>query len=393
VAEVLYSKHMFAHRMEHIPFSGIRDVFEECNRLESEGRDIVHFEIGRPDFDTPEPIKEAAVEALSAGEVHYTSNWGIRPLREAIQQKFEHENGLEYSADDEIVVTTGATEAVLTTILALVDVGDEVLIPDICWTYEPAIRMAGATPVRYRLDPERGFQPDGESLSAAVSEDTSLLVVNSPHNPTGSVLTPESVATIADFAVDEDLYVLSDEIYEKITYGESHVSLAAVDGLSDRTVTVNGFSKAYSMTGWRLGYLAGPRALVDPIIRVRQYTTTCAPSFVQHGGVRALNDDSLWRPLVEAFAARRDRVVDRIAAIPELSAPEPQGAFYAMPTVPEAFEDAETFTTRLLREAGVATVPGTVFGPGSERRFRLAYSNSTERIDTAFGRIEEWLHD
>lgn len=393
VAEPFYSKPMFAHRMEYIPFSGIRDVFEECNRLEAEGRDIVHLEIGRPDFDTPEPIKEAAIQALSAGEVHYTSNWGIRPLREEIQQKFERENGLRYSADDEIVVTTGATEAVLITILALVDVGDEVLIPDICWTYEPAIRMAGATPVRYHLDPEQGFQPDSASLSEAVSADTSLLVVNSPHNPTGSVLTPESIATIADVAVDEDLYVLSDEIYEKITYDVPHHSLASVDGLYDRTVTVNGFSKAYSMTGWRLGYLAAPKELVDPIIRVRQYTTTCAPSFVQHGGVRALNDESLWRPLVDAFATRRDRVVDRINAIPELSVPEPEGAFYAMPTIPEEFEDAKTFTTRLLREAGVATVPGTVFGPGSERRFRIAYSNSTARIDTAFDRIEEWLHN
>jgi aspartate/methionine/tyrosine aminotransferase len=392
VVEVLYLKIMFAHRMEHIPFSGIRDVFEECNRLESEGRDIVHLEIGRPDFDTPEPIKEAAIQALSAGEVHYTSNWGIRPLREEIQQKFEHENGLRYSADDEIVVTTGATEAVLITILALVDVGDEVLIPDICWTYEPAIRMVGGIPVRYRLDPEAGFQPDGTSLSEAVSDDTSLLVVNSPHNPTGSMLTPESVATIAELAVKEDLYVLSDEIYEKITYDEPHESLATVDGLYDRTVTVNGFSKAFSMTGWRLGYLAAPRELVDPIIRVRQYTTTCAPSFVQHGGVRALNDESLWRPLVDAFAERRELVVDRIEAIPELSVSEPDGAFYAMPTIPTEFNTAEAFTTRLLREAGVATVPGTVFGPGSERRFRIAYSNSTDRIETAFDRIEEWLH-
>lgn len=383
---------MFAHRLENIPFSGIRSIFEACNRLENEGRDVVHLEIGRPDFDTPRPIKDAAVQALSEGNVHYTSNWGIRPLRERIQEKFDRDNDLQYDVEDEIVVTTGATEAVLISILALADVGDDVLIPDTCWTYEPAIRMAGATPVRYELDDENDFQPDRSSLDAAASDATSLLIVNSPHNPTGSVLTAESVAEIADFAKERDVYVLSDEIYEKIVYQADHHSLAAAKGLYDRTVTINGFSKAYSMTGWRLGYLAAPAELVDPIIRIRQYTTTCAPSFAQYGGVRALEGgEVLWGPMVDAFAERRDRVVERIEAVPGMSVPEPEGAFYAMPTIPASFDDAETFATSLLQEAGVATVPGNVFGPESDRRIRIAYSNSTERIDEAFDRIEEFL--
>lgn len=383
---------MFAQRMENIPFSGIRDIFEECNRLESEGRDVVHLEMGRPDFDTPGTIKDAAAAALADGKVHYTSNYGIRSLRERIQEKFQCDSDLHYDVDGEIIVTTGATEAVLVTVLALVDDGDEVLIPDTCWTYGPAIRMAGALPVRYQLDPKRGFQPDRASLEAGVSGDTSLLIVNSPHNPTGSVLSEDSVAEIADFAGEHDLFVLSDEIYEKIVYDATHRSLASADEMFDRTVTVNGFSKAYSMTGWRLGYLAAPADLVDAIIRVRQYTTTCAPSFSQYGGVRALEGgDDFSAPMVKAFAERRDLLLERIKVVPGMSVPEPNGAFYAMPTVPEGFDDGETFVKFLLREAGVATVPGSVFGPSADERFRIAYSNSATRIDEAFDRIEDLL--
>jgi len=381
---------MPADRLRHIPFSGIREVFEECDRLEARGDDIVHLEIGRPDFDTPEPIKAAAVDALEAGHVHYTSNWGIAPLREALADKFAADNGLAYDPDGEIIVTTGATEAVLTTVLALVDPGDEVLVPDPCWTYEPSVRMAGAEPTYYPLDPGAGFQPDVDALEAAVSEDTALLVVNSPHNPTGAVLSRDRAEALRDVAVENDLYVLSDEIYEQIRFGRDHVSPAALDGMFDRTVTVNGFSKAYSMTGWRLGYLGAPAPLADAIVRVRQFTTTCAPSLAQHAGVRALSGD-LSAPLVEAFAERRDRVVERIAGVPGMTCPDPDGAFYAFPTAPDAADDGESFVWSLLREEGVALVPGTVFGDAHDDRVRIAYANSTDRIDEAFDRIEAWV--
>ena len=381
---------MPADRLQHIPFSGIREVLEECDRLEAEGRDIVHLEIGRPDFDTPAPIKQAAVDALDAGHVHYTSNWGIPPLREAIADKYATEHDLRYDPTDEVIVTTGATEAVLATVLAQVSVGEEVLVPDPCWTYEPSIRMAGAEPVYYRLDPTDGFQPDLESLEAAVSPNTSLLVVNSPHNPTGALLSPDRAAALRDFAVTNDLLVLSDEIYERIRFDREHISLASLDGMFDRTVTVNGFSKAYSMTGWRLGYLATTADLASEIVRIRQFTTTCAPSFAQHAGVRALSGD-LSEPMVAAFADRRDRVVDRIAAVPGMTCPTPAGAFYAFPTVPDVADDGESFVWSLLREQGVALVPGPVFSPSHDDRVRLAFSNSTERIDEAFDRIEAWV--
>jgi aspartate aminotransferase/aminotransferase len=378
--------------MEDVPFSGIREVVEECSRLEAAGRDVVHLEIGRPDFDTPEPIKAAAVDALDRGEVHYTSNYGIEPLRRGIAEKLRRDNGLEYDPDGEVIVTAGATEAVFCTVVALVDPGEEVLVPDPGWTYRPAVEVAGATPVGYPLRPGDGFQPDLDALAELVSPDTSLLVVNTPQNPTGAVVDRAHAAAIRDLAVEHDLTVLSDEIYERIIYGREHLSLGALDGMAGRTVTVNGFSKAYSMTGWRLGYLAAPAALADPIVRLRQYTSTCAPSISQHAGVRALEGE-LHEPLVAAFEERRDLVADRIADVPGMECPTPAGAFYAFPTVPAGVADETEFVYALLREAGVATVPGTAFGETGAGRFRLAYSNSTERIETAFDRIDEWVAD
>jgi aminotransferase len=380
-----------AGRMEYVPFSGIREIFEECDRLEAAGEDVVHLEIGRPDFDTPQPIKDAAVEALDAGRVHYTSNYGIPPLREIIAEKFEQENDIRYDPDGEVVVTTGATEAVLVSVVAFIDPGDEVLVPDPSWTYGPSVRMAGGTPVRYPLNPETGFQPDLDALERSVSDRTKLLVVNSPGNPTGGVLDEAHIDALADFAVTHDLVVLSDEIYEKILYDNAtHYSLAAHDDLYDRTVTLNGVSKAYSMTGWRLGYLGAPDELIDAIIRVRQYTTTCAPSLSQYAAVRALQS-GLHEPMVEAFTRRQERLLERIAAIPGMSCPAPAGAFYAFPTLPDGHPDEEEFVWSLLQEKGVAFVPGTVFGESGQGRFRIAYSNSIDRIDEAFDRLEDWL--
>jgi aspartate/methionine/tyrosine aminotransferase len=376
--------------MAEIPFSGIREIFEECNRLERDGVDVVHLEIGRPDFDTPGPIKDAGIRAIEEGKVHYTSNYGIEPLRQGLARKFRADNDLEYDPGSEIIVTAGATEAVLVTFLAFLDDGAEALVPDPAWTYASGVKLANGTPVRYDLDPEAGFQPDLDSLESAVSPDTELLVVNSPHNPTGGVLDRDRVAAIRDFAVEHDLLVLSDEIYEKVLYDGDHHSLAAADGLYERTITVNGFSKAYSMTGWRLGYLAAPEELIDPLIRARQYTTTCAPSISQHAGVRALEGDGdLHEPMVETFERRRDLVVDRVESVPGMELPTaPAGALYAFPSVPG---DGREFALSLLRETGVALVPGSVFGPSGENRVRIAYSNSAERIDEAFDRIEDWI--
>ncbi|WP_339105865.1 pyridoxal phosphate-dependent aminotransferase [Haloterrigena salinisoli] len=376
--------------MEEIPYSGIREIFSECNRLERMGEDIVHLEIGRPDFDTPSPIKQAAVDAIEEGHVHYTSNYGIRPLREQIAAKFESDNGITYSPDDEVIVTAGASEAVFISMMAMVDPGAEVLIPDPCWTYAPSVRAAGGTPVRYPLDPENDFQPDIEALESQISDDTALLILNSPQNPTGSVIDDDHLRAIRDLVVENDIYVLSDEIYEKIIYDESeHRSPASLTGMYDRTITINGVSKAYSMTGWRVGYIGAPKELADVLLRMRQYTTTCAPSISQHAALRALQGD-LYEPLVEAFSDRRTLVCERMDDIPGMTAPEPEGAIYAYPTVPDVGMDGREFAWSLLQDAGVALVPGDVFGSNSDR-IRIAYSNSLDRIDTAFDRIEEWV--
>lgn len=382
---------MQAARMSHIPFSGIRRILETCSRLEGEGRDIVHLEIGRPDFDTPAEISAAGITAIENGAVHYTSNYGIEPFRRAIAEKFQTDNELHYDPDSEIIVTSGATEAVFIAIVSLVDPKQEVLVPDPAWTYEPAIRTAGGTPVPYPLDPDRDYQPDVEALEDRLSEDSALLVLNSPHNPTGSMLERNSIEAIRDLAVEHDVLVLSDEIYEKIRYdNRPHHSPAAFDGLFERTITVNGLSKAYSMTGWRVGYIGAPTSLVDPIVRLRQYTSTCAPAMAQHAGITALQSDA-HRPLVEAFASRRELVCERIADIPGMSCPELAGAFYAFPTLPAGIDDDEAFARDLLEEAGIALVPGRVFGDAGYGHIRIAYSNSAERIDEAFDRLEGWL--
>lgn len=380
-----------AQRMKNIPFSGIRTVFEECSRLEAEGMDLVHLEVGRPDFDTPEPIKRAGIEAIQNGYVHYTSNYGIPELRKAIANKYETENAVSYDSNQEIVVTSGGTEAYLVSILALVESGDEVLIPDPSWTYKPAIRMAGGSPIRYELQSDDGFQPDVKDIKSSITSKTKLLILNSPQNPTGGVVSESVLKSIRDLVVEHDLYLLSDEIYEKIIFdGRSHHSPAALNGLFDRTITLNGFSKAYSMTGWRLGYLCAPKHLVDSIVRIRQYTTTCASSIAQHAGVVAIQSP-YHRPLVNAFQDRRDLVMDRIDDVHGMQCPEPSGAFYAFPTIPSGFSDDEEFVFDLLRETGVALVPGTVFSESRDGHLRIAFSNSSDRIEEAFDRIEEFV--
>jgi len=268
-----------AARMKSIPFSGIRKVFEECTRLENQGRDLVHLEVGRPDFDTPAPIKQAGIEAIEEGHVHHTSNYGIPQLRRTIAKKYETENDVTYNPDEEVIVTAGGTEAYLITILALVDPGDEVLIPDPSWTYKPAINMAGGTPVRYDLDPTTGFTPDDEDVAATISDRTKMVVLNSPQNPTGGVVDESTLERLADLVIEHDCYLISDEIYEKILFDDrTHHSPSSIPELFNRTVIINGCSKAHSMTGWRLGYLCAPQQLINPIIRIRQYTTTCASS-------------------------------------------------------------------------------------------------------------------
>lgn len=383
-----------AKRMSQIPFSGIRKIFQAAVALESEGKKIIHLEIGRPDFDTPQHIKEAAKQALDEGYVHYTSNYGLPELREAIAEKLHRENGIQVDPATEVIVTVGANEAILLAMLALLDQGDEVLIPDPIWLhYFYCTQLAEAKPIHIPLREENKFQIDPSDLQRAITPKTKMIVINSPHNPTGAMLGEESLQAIARIAIEHDLLVISDEIYEKITYDEArHCSIASLPDMADRTLTVNGFSKAYSMTGWRLGYVAAPRKVIDSLIRVHQYSATCATSFAQKGAVAAYRESQACvQEMVNEFDRRRRFLVEALEQIQGVSCICPQGAFYVFPSVKALGISDEKLADYLLREANVALVPGSAFGEYGRGYLRLSYANSYSNIQEAVDKIEQAL--
>ena len=378
-----------AQRMSHIPPSGIRKVFDEAARLRQEGKSIINFQIGRPDYDTPDHIKGAAKDALDAGFVHYTSNYGIIELREAIAHKLKVENDLEVDPHSELIVTVGANEAVMLAMLALIDPGDEVLIPNPAWAhYYYCIRLAGGIPVNVPLRQENGFQLDPDDVKQRITPRTKMLAVNTPHNPTGTVLNRETLETLAEIADTHDLLVVSDEIYDRFIYtDQNHVSFATLPGMRERTLTVNGFSKTYSMTGWRLGYIAAPSEFVQYMIRIHQYTVTSACAFAQKGGVAALMESqSCVEDMVAEFHRRRNLVVETMAGIPEVNLVSPAGAFYAFPKVRVSLSDEE-LSTHLLHEFGVAVVPGSVFGEYGNGHLRFAFSCSYQDVEEGMQRF------
>lgn len=381
-----------AYRMEAIPFSGIRKIVEEVMNLENSGRKIIHMEIGRPDFDTPAHIKEAAAKALEGGFVHYTSNYGLIELREAICQKLKEDNNLNYSPE-EIIVTVGANEAVLMVMLAFLNPGDEILIPDPSWLhYFYCATLAGATPVPVPTFIEDNFALKPEEIEKRITGRTRMLVVNTPHNPTGAVYSKELQTKIADLAAKYNLVVLADEIYEKIIYdGAEHFSIASLPGMRERTITVNGFSKVYSMTGWRLGYLAADRELIKGLIRIHQYTTVCACSFAQKGAVAALTgSQQCVADMVAEFERRRNLVA---AVLNDMKIPYvmPSGAFYIFPDFREYGQNSEKMAEYLLREAEAAVVPGSHFGRQGEGFLRMAFSNSYENLEAGLEKMASAL--
>jgi aspartate/methionine/tyrosine aminotransferase len=380
--------------MSTIPFSGIRKIAQAAAKLESQGQQVIHLEIGRPDFDTPQHIKRAAKRALDEGFVHYTSNYGVLELREAIAEKLLEDNSIQVDPQCEIIVTLGANEALSIIMLALLDPGDEVLIPDPFYlNYLHCVQLAEAKAVHVPLREENKFQLAPSDLEAAITPKTKLIIVNSPHNPTGAVLDRETLEAIARVAREHDLLVLSDEIYEKIIYGGTqHHSIASLPGMADRTLTVNGFSKAYSMTGWRLGYVAACKNLIDSLIRVHQYVGTSANSFAQKGAVAAYrSSQGCVQDMVTEFDRRRAFLVEALEQIDGVSCIWPRGAFYVFPTVKELGVPDEQLAQYILREARVALVPGSAFGQCGRGHLRLSYANSYENIEAAMERIDKAL--
>lgn len=387
-----------AARMDAVPFSGIRKIFNEATRLEQNGASIIHLEIGRPDFDTPTHIKAAAKAALDRGDVHYTANAGTTRLRQAIARKLKNDNALDYDVESELIVTVGVSEAIFLATTAFLNPGDGVLAPSLGWlNYFTLPALASARVDTYPVRVQDGFRVTAESIEASITPQTRLLILVSPGNPTGAVIDAADLAAIARVAEKHNLLVLSDEIYEKIIYDDArHVSIASLAGMRERTIVVNGFSKAYSMTGWRLGYAAAPRELIAPMMKVHQYVATSAVSFAQAGAVTALEGpQDCVAEMVSEFKRRRDLLIAALNRIPGLVCPMPRGAFYAFADVRAYGLLSEQLAWHLLREAGVAVVPGNTFGPAGEGYLRLSFANSyeniaagVERLAVALGKLE-----
>ncbi len=380
--------------MNRLGTEGAFEVLARARRLEAEGRDIIHLEIGEPDFPTPDNIVEAAVSALQAGYTHYTPASGIMEARRAVAGFVSRRLGVDATAE-EVVLVPGSKNILQFTLLACVEPGDEVIVPDPGYpAYASLAAFFGATVVPIRLREERGFRMDLDELAALVTPRTRLLIVNTPQNPTGGVLTREDVEFIAGLACDHDLLVVADEIYSQIVYGFEHVSLLSQPGMRERTVLMDGMSKAYAMCGWRLGYAVAPRELAARMDTLMINTSSCAAAFTQMAAVEALSSpesDLAVRRMVDNFEKRRDLVVDGLNAIPGVHCERPQGAFYAFPNITATGIDEHEMADRLLAEAGVAVLPGTAFGAGGKGFVRLAYTQSEEVLRAGLGRIQEFI--
>ncbi|MFQ5840236.1 MAG: pyridoxal phosphate-dependent aminotransferase [Candidatus Methylomirabilales bacterium] len=363
-------------------------MLERARGLEARGREIIHLEIGEPDFETAPHIREAAKGALDAGETHYGPAAGLPELRAAIAADVGARRGIQVDPA-EVVVTPGGKPILFFTILALVEPGTEVLLPDPGFPiYASAVAFAGGTPVSIPLREERGFAFDLDRFANALSDRTRLVILNSPHNPTGGVLTAEDLQVIADHARTRGIPVLADEIYSRILYEGVHQSIIALPGMQAQTILLDGFSKTYAMTGWRLGYGVMPRPLAERVTRLIINSTSCTPAFVQRGGIAALTgDQSPVERMVAAFRRRRDLIVAGLNAIPGLSCTRPRGAFYAFPNVSALGRPSDALADFLLEEAGVAVLSGPGFGQHGEGYLRISYATDEADLRKALDRM------
>jgi len=379
-----------AERVRTLAPSGIRRFFD----MLAEMRDVISLTIGEPDFTTPEPITRAAIASLEAGETHYTANGGMIELRELISENLHNRYGVDYDPRAELIITVGASEAVDASLRALLDPGDEVIYHDPCFVaYAPCIALAGGVPVRIGTSDATSFEVSAEQIEAAITPRTKAIFLGYPNNPTGAVLSRDKLAAIADVAERHDLLVISDEIYDRLVYGDhAHTAFGALPGMRERTVLIGGFSKSYAMTGWRIGYVAAPAGLMTGIAKVHQYGIMCAPTSAQFAAVEALR---IGEPFVQAmhdeYDRRRRLMTDRLNRMGLLCF-EPKGAFYCFPNVTDATGlDDETFAQRLLDEERVAVVPGAAFGPSGAGHVRACYATAYEQIVEAMDRMDAFV--
>lgn len=368
--------------------SGIRKFFDIASEME----DVISLGVGEPDFDTPWHIRDEGIYSLEKGRTFYTSNSGLMPLREEISRYLKRRCDLNYDPKKEILVTVGGSEGIDLALRAMLDPGDEVLIPEPCYvSYLPCVQLAGGVPVTIELKEENEFRLTKEELEEKITDKTKILVLPFPNNPTGAIMRREDLEAIREVIIEHDLYVLSDEIYSELTYQEKHVSPASLPGMWERTLTINGFSKAYAMTGWRLGYICGPEVIVKQMTKIHQFAIMCAPTTSQYAAVEALkNGDGDVAEMREAYNQRRRFLMH---AFEKMGLPcfEPFGAFYVFPCIKKFGMTSEEFAMKFLEEEHVAVVPGTAFGDSGEGFLRISYAYSIEELKAALARLERFI--
>ena len=368
--------------------SGIRKFFD----LVSEMKDVISLGVGEPDFDTPWHIRDEGIFALEKGKTFYTSNSGLKELRQEIANYIKRTQGIDYNPNDEIIVTVGGSEAIDIGIRALVNDGDEVIIPQPSYvSYEPCAILANAKPVIINLKAENEFRLKPEELLNAITDKTKILILPFPNNPTGSIMDKDDLEAIAKIIIEKDIYVMSDEIYAELSYKEKHVSIASLAGMQERTILINGFSKAYAMTGWRLGYACAPKEIIKQMTKIHQFAIMCAPTTSQYAAVEALkNGDEDVAMMRQEYNQRRRFLLN---AFKEMNIPcfEPYGAFYVFPCIKEFGMTSEEFATKLLQEEKVAAVPGTAFGDSGEGHLRISYAYSLDNLKKAMGRLKHFV--
>ncbi len=378
----------FAERMSRLGTESAFEVLAKAKALEAKGKDMVHLEIGEPDFDTPDNIREAGAKAIWDGYTHYSAAQGIPELRKTIAEIVGKEKGLDVKPE-EVVVTPGAKPIMFFSILALVDEGDEVIYPNPGFPiYESVIEFVGAKAVPAKLEESREFCFDVDALKKLVTPKTKMIIINSPQNPTGGVLSREDLEAIAEIARENNIWVLTDEVYCRILYEGEHMSIASLPGMRERTIVLDGFSKTYAMTGWRLGYGIMPEELAQRLTQIQINATSCTCTFSQVAAVEGIRgDQSASNKMVAEFKRRRDVIVDGLNAIPGITCLRPKGAFYVFPNIEGTGMKSQELSDLLLDEAGVAGLPGTAFGAYGEGYLRFSYANSVENIKKAVERI------
>ena len=382
------SKDWLSKRTKSLEPSGITAIFEKAQGM----KDVIRLEVGEPDFDTPEHIRNAAKKALDKGFTHYTSSSGIYPLREAVGKKVKQETGVDIDPRKEVVVTDGGSCAITLAMMAVLNPGDEVLISDPAWPYGPSIKMAEGVPVRYRLMRDKNFQVDFDQLKSKISARSRVIVINSPNNPTGHVMDRRELEALADVALDNDLLVLSDEVYEKLIYDAQHVSMLSLPEMKRRTILVNSFSKTYAMTGWRIGYAIAREDIVREMTKLNLYLNTCSTSFVQSAALEALSGpQDCVKAMAEEYRKRIDLVYHGLEKM-NIPCVRPGGAFYLFPDFSEFKPSSYEMGMLLLEKAHVSTAAGVVFGENGEGHLRLSCANSMEKLTEALGRMEKTLN-